>query len=139
MLLKTVHQWDIDTQDHLNRFREESEEIHRSVVRTIYRNDPNADPRIREEEEAALRIRNENRRTRSQQAGQPEEKPEKGSKKKPKEPPPPVQEPEAEWISEPFPTSREEFLDQMASDLEQRKKRQIQRVQHRGEGRRGTP
>ena len=95
MLLKTVHQWDIDTQDHLNRFREESEEIHRSVVRTIYREGP-------EEPDYDIPSRQRVR------------------KEKPEELPPPIQETEADWASEAFP-SRAVFLDRLAKHLKRRK------------------
>ena len=37
MLLKTVYQWDIDTGENLDAFREESGDIHQQVERAIYR------------------------------------------------------------------------------------------------------
>ena len=37
MLLKSVHQWDIDSADDLAKFREDSGQIDQQVERVIYR------------------------------------------------------------------------------------------------------
>ena len=44
MMLKTIQQWDICSQEDLETFRKESEAIHQSVARTLYQTDPYADP-----------------------------------------------------------------------------------------------
>ena len=44
MLLKTVYQWDIDTGENLDAFREESGDIHQQVKRAIYRRNSTAVP-----------------------------------------------------------------------------------------------
>ena len=119
MLLKTVYQWDIGTQDDLAVFSEESEAIHRSATRTLYRSDPYADPGQRRDEELANRPKIDRRRRRK--VKQTEEKTGKKAKKSPS-----VQEKEADLISNKYP-SREEFLARLASDLEHRKN-------HEGDG-----
>ena len=44
MLLKTVYQWDMDSEENLAAFREESLEIDRQVERVIYRRSDNIEP-----------------------------------------------------------------------------------------------
>ena len=44
MMLKTIQQWDICSQEDLETFRKESEAIHQSVARTLYQTDPYANP-----------------------------------------------------------------------------------------------
>ena len=147
MLLKTVYQWDIRNQEDLDIFSAESLEIHRSAARTLYRDDPEANPAQYEEE--IPEVDNSQRGTRRRVAGtegQPEklaseEKSKKqASKKKPK-PQPPIEEEEQEpdeklwklWIMDEFP-SREEFLNRLNSDLEHRQQPQQRRKKAKYDG-----
>ena len=118
MLLKTVYQWDIGTQEDLAVFSEESEAIHRSASRALCRSDRYADPGQRRDEELANRPKIDRRRIRRRKVKQTEEKTGKKAKKSPS-----VQEKEANLISNKYP-SREEFLARLASDLEHRKNRE---------------
>ena len=129
MLLKTVHQWDICNQEDLDTFRLESEEIHNSAARTLYRRDPEADPDQsgREEEEKTRRLRNSTR-TRRRQPGQTEEQWMEAN------PVRPVEEPEVD--NTPFDVnliypSRETFLERLAENLEGRSRRnRKKRIKH---------
>ena len=138
MLLKTVHQWDIYTQEDLNIFTVESLEIHLSAARTLYRTNPEANPAQYAEE--IPEVDNSQRRTRRQEAGTEGQPEKQASKKKPK-PQSPIEEEEQEpdeklwklWIMDEFP-SREEFLNRLNSDLEHRQQPQQRRKKAKYDG-----
>ncbi len=149
MLLKTVHQWDICNQEDLDTFREESEAIHNSTARTLYRSDPEADPdqSVREEKETARRLRKRTPsrpRSRRRQPGETDEQwleanralKEANRAWMEANPVPPVEEPEVEDTAIDthllYP-SREAFLERLADDLEGRNRRnRRRRIKHDG-------
>ena len=143
MLLKTVHQWDICNQDDLDTFRDESETIHNSSARTLYRSDPEADPdqSVREEkekEEKARRLRNRTQ-SRRRQPGETDEQwleAKRAWKEANPNPVHPVEEPEVDDtafdVNLIYP-SRDAFLERLADDLEGRNKRNRRRhIKHDG-------
>ena len=138
MLLKTVHQWDICNQEDLDTFRQESEAIHNSAARTLYRSDPEADPdqSRREEEEKARRLRNRTRSRRRQPGETDEQWLEAKRAWKEANSVRPVEEPEVENnaidVNLIYP-SREAFLERLADDLEGRNRRnRKRRIKHDG-------
>ena len=138
MLLKNVYQWDICNQEDLATFRDESEAIHNSAARTLYRSDPEADPdqSEREQEETARRLCNRTRSRRRQPGETDEQWLEAKRTWKEANPIPPVKEPEVE--NTPIDThllypSREAFLEQLTDDLEGRNRRnRRRRIKHDG-------
>ena len=126
MLLKNVYQWDICNQEDLDIFSAESLEIDQSAARTLYRNDPEADPgrsgRMAEERAQSQAVDNSKRKPRrkpnettEQLQKQGQERVEKGKKKMP--PSPVKKEPEEEeWT--PMICTRDKFLERLARDLE---------------------
>ena len=132
MLLKTVHQWDICNQKDLDTFREESEAIHNSAARTLYRSDPEADPdqSKKEKEEMARRLRNRTQpRRRRRQPGETDEQwleTNRAWNEAEANPVPPVEEPEVEDtafdVNLIYP-GRQAFLERLADDLEGRNRR----------------
>ena len=128
MLLKTVHQWDICNQEDLDTFRKESEAIHHSAARVLYRTDPDADPdqSRREDEEKTRSLRNRTR-SRRRRPGETDEQWREAVKAwKEANSVPPVEEPEVENnaidVNLIYP-SREAFLERLADDLEGRNRR----------------
>ena len=138
MLLKTVHQWDICNQKDLDTFREESEAIHNSAARTLYRSDTEADPNRskKEKEETARRLRNRTQpRRRRRQPGETDEQWLEAQRAwKEADRVPPVEEPEVEDTpidDHLLYPGREAFLERIADDLECRKRRnRKRRIKH---------
>ena len=146
MLLKTVHQWDICNQEDLDTFRLESEEIHNSAARALYRSDPEADPdqsrrEQKEKEEKARRLRNRTQpRHRRRQPGETDEQWLETNRAwkawREANPVRPVEEPEVDDttfdVNLIYP-SREAFLERLAEDLEGRNRRnRKRRIKHDG-------
>ena len=130
MLLKTVHQWDICNQEDLDTFREESEAIHHSAARILYRTDPDADPdqSRREDEEKARSLRNRTR-SRRRRPGETDEQWRETNRiwrEANQATVPQTDEPEVENtaidVNLLYP-SREAFLERLADDLEGRNRR----------------